>query len=114
VHAQTWAVDVKTPWLQEQQAGSPATNTCHQQPEWTKNFVKSHMAKKIDTQVQPWTTPTWNYGVRLLSEENEKVKQEWVGIKWEKMMGVNNHGMVKSSLAGWSNPRNLFTPKKFL
>jgi hypothetical protein len=76
---------------------------------------KATWLKKIDTQVQPWTTPTWNYGVRLLSEENEKVKQEWVGRKWEKMMGVNNHGMVKSSQAGWSNPRNLFTHiKKFL
>jgi hypothetical protein len=39
-------VDVKTPWLQEQQAGSPATTTAiDQQPKWTK-IVQSHMAKK--------------------------------------------------------------------
>jgi hypothetical protein len=110
VHAQTWAVDVKTPWLQEHKWGVQPPPLVINNQNLTKNFVKSHMAKKIDTQVQPWTTPTWNYGVRLLSEENEKVKQEWVGRKWEKMMGVNNHGMVKSSQAGWSNPRNLFTP----
>jgi hypothetical protein len=65
-------VDVKTPWLQEQQAGSPATTTAiDQQPKWTK-IVQSHMAKKIDTQVQPWTTPTWNNEVKLLSKKMER------------------------------------------
>jgi len=105
----------QNPLAPRAQVGSPATTLVINNQNLTKKFVKSHMAKKIDTQVQPWTTPTWNYEVRLLSEENEKVKQEWVGRKWEKMMGVNNHGMVKSSQAGWSNPRNLFTHiKKFL